>query len=109
MMTSIQFDVQFSRFAKEIQGITAEWMLAAEFVAIEFSAPQPAPHKFFGPCIVLAKCSGLLDCHGVNLGKANETESQFFTLALTLTLSPRERVLPTAVVGNKKDCRHTQT
>jgi len=75
MMTTIQFDVQFCRFTEEIQGVDAQRMLAAEFIAVELPATQLTPHEFFSPGVVFPKSAGVLGCHAVNLGKGKKTES----------------------------------
>jgi len=73
MLAAVQFNIQFRFFAKEIQIVAADGMLAAEFVAAETPVAQPAPDKFFRPRFILAKLAGAFDVgHDGNLGPADE-------------------------------------
>ena len=55
MLTAVQFNVQPSLLAKEIQIVNANGMLPPEFVAVEAPVPQPAPDEFFRPCFLNAE------------------------------------------------------
>ena len=92
VLTAVQFNIQLRLFAKEIEIVNAKRMLAAKFVAGETPVTQPTPNKFFRPRFLFAKLSGAFGVgHDGNLRNDGETEKLDLTLALTLTLSPRER------------------
>jgi hypothetical protein len=58
MVAAVQLEVQHRLFAKEIQIVNADGMLAAKFIAAETAVAQPAPHEFFRPGFLFAKLAG---------------------------------------------------
>src|SRR5208282_5879329 len=80
MLATVQFHIQLRFFAKEIQIVTANGMLAAEFVTIESPTSQPGPNRFFRPCFIFAKLAGAFAVgHGVNLGNHGKPEKLVFS------------------------------
>jgi hypothetical protein len=61
VLAAVQLNIQFRIFAKEIQIVDADGMLAAKFVAGETPVAQPAPYEFFRPCFLFAKLAGAFD------------------------------------------------
>jgi hypothetical protein len=61
VLAAVQLEVQHRLFAKEIQIVNADGMLAAKFIAAETAVTQPAPHEFFRPSFLFAKLAGAFD------------------------------------------------
>jgi len=100
VLAAIQFDIQFRFLAKEIKVVNADGMLATKLVVGKTAATQPAPHELFRPSFIFAKLAGAFGVgHGAKLGNGDEMGKFVLTLALTLTLSPKERGQPTDVFG----------
>jgi hypothetical protein len=79
VLAAVQFDIQFRLLAKEIKVVNADGMLTAEFVAVEPSVTQPAPHELFRPRFIVAKLAGAFDVgHDGNLGNRDGTGKLVF-------------------------------
>ncbi|HXB59880.1 MAG TPA: hypothetical protein VNU95_09955 [Candidatus Acidoferrales bacterium] len=64
MMTAIQLNGQLRFFAEKIEGIVTNGMLEPEFITIEATISQPAPHQIFCPGFFFTKPAGLSGiCH----------------------------------------------
>ena len=59
MMTAVQLNGQFRFFAEKIEAVVAYRMLAPEFITVEATISQPAPHQIFCPGFFFAKPAGL--------------------------------------------------
>ena len=55
VLAAIQLNIQFRIFAKEIQIVDPDGMLAAKFVAAKATVTQPAPDEFFRPRFLFAQ------------------------------------------------------
>ncbi len=82
VLASVQFNIQLRLFAKEIQIVITDRMLASELVMAETSVAQPAPHQFFRPGFFFAKLAGALDVGHDREGKRPGGKMKFvFSLA----------------------------
>ena len=64
VLEPVELEGQPRRFAKEIENVGTDGMLAAEFVGAESAVPQPAPHQFFRPGGLLTEGTCALGGHG---------------------------------------------
>ena len=99
MLKSIQFYVQPGFQAEKIENVRSERVLSPEFVLRKSPVPQPSPHEFLGPCIVLSqhprRARQFWRCHFERVGNfrliSQACWSKESPFPLTPALSPGER------------------